>query len=73
MRFNIIDQGWVDALRRFMGDGKGPVPVWKNPDGTVNAQKTVECAFGLYNIKPVLEENGTNTGTTGNSDIGSKN
>jgi hypothetical protein len=46
------DQNWIDALRRFMGDGRGPVPFYKNTDGTVNAEKTVEHAFGLYNIKP---------------------
>jgi hypothetical protein len=35
-----------------MGDDTGPVPFCRLPDGDVDAQKTVEAAFGLYNIKP---------------------
>jgi hypothetical protein len=49
---NPIDQRWLDALRRFMGDGLGPVPFYRLPDGDIDAQKTVEAAFGLYGIKP---------------------
>lgn len=52
MHENPTDQGWIDALRRFIGEGQGMVPVWHNADGTVNAERTVEGAFGEYGIKP---------------------
>jgi hypothetical protein len=56
VQLNSRDQAWIDALRRFMGDGEtSPVPMFMNGDGTVNAEKTVEKAFGLYNIKPKAE------------------
>lgn len=45
-------------LRRFMGDGHGMVPIWKLPDGSINAERTVEAAFGLYNITPVEKSDG---------------
>jgi hypothetical protein len=54
LNLNPIDKAWIDALRRFMGDGHGPVPFYSNPDGSVNAEKTVEAAFSLYGIKPKL-------------------
>ncbi len=47
-----VDQGWIDALRRFIGEGTGEVPVWLTADGTVDAEHTVESAFALYDIKP---------------------
>ena len=52
---NPIDQGWIDALRRFMGDGHGLVPVYYKSNGSVDAEKTVEAAFMLYGIKPKEE------------------
>ena len=55
---NETDKKWINALRRFMGDGSGPAPIWKLPDGSINAERTVEAAFGLYNIKPVEKSDG---------------
>jgi hypothetical protein len=52
MKLNSMDEKWIAALRRFVGDGTGPVPMWLNPDGSVNAEKTVDRAFEMYNIKP---------------------
>lgn len=51
------DLKWIDALRYFMGDGRltQPVPNYKNDDGSVDAFRTLERAFGLYNIKPVTK------------------
>ncbi len=50
------DRKWIDALRHFMGDGsaKQNVPYYQNETG-VDAFKTLELAFGLYNIKPVTK------------------
>lgn len=53
-----IDNKWLNALRRFMGNGWGPVPYYRALDGSVDADKTVEAAFGLYNIKPKGEPSG---------------
>ncbi len=50
-----MDDKWIDALRRFMGNGKGYVPVWKNADGSIDANATLEAAFGMYGILPRVE------------------
>jgi hypothetical protein len=52
-KMDAIDQKWIDALRRFMGDGTGPVPTWQLPDGSIDAHRTIECVFGMYSIHPV--------------------
>jgi hypothetical protein len=49
---NARDQAWVNALRLFMGDGTGKVAVYMQPDGNVDAQKTITKAFSLYGISP---------------------
>lgn len=49
---NPIDYKWINALRRFIGNGRGPVPIWRNEDGTIDADKTLENIFAMYNIKP---------------------
>jgi hypothetical protein len=50
-----VDKKWVDALRRFIGNGTGYVPTYRLEDGSVDANKTLEAVFGLFDIKPRVE------------------
>lgn len=54
MNINPIDDKWLDALKRYLGDGskKGIVPFYRNPDGSIDANKTLDGVMGMYNIKP---------------------
>ena len=51
---NDRDRAWVDAMRRYMGDGTGCVPIYRNPDGTVNANATIDRLMQMYDIKPKI-------------------
>lgn len=45
------DQKWLDALQPYLGGGV--VPFFKNFDGTVNAQATIDNFCSLYDIQKV--------------------
>lgn len=51
---NDRDRAWVDAIKRYLGDGHGPVPVYRNQDGTVNAVATIDSLMRMYDIKSKL-------------------
>lgn len=54
---DIRDKAWIDALRRYLGDGTEhvPVPFYTNPDGTVDTIKTVDRFMTFWNINPAKE------------------
>lgn len=48
------DLKWINSLRRYIGDGKtSPVPTFRSKDGTIDADKTLDNIFGMFNIKPI--------------------
>ena len=50
-----VDQKWVDALRPYWGGGI--VPLFKNADGTVNAERTMEHFARMHRV-PKIGPNG---------------
>jgi hypothetical protein len=44
------DKKWVDALRQYLGDGTGEIPVYEAA-GQVDADRTMENFMAYFNIK----------------------
>jgi len=44
------DEKWVNALRQYLGDGTGLIPVFES-EGEINAEKTMEFFMGYWGIK----------------------
>lgn len=53
-QLNECDRKWIDAIRRYWGDGSAmvPVPTWKLPDGSVDAVQTLDWLMHAYKIAP---------------------
>jgi hypothetical protein len=52
-KMNEIDAKWISALKRYWGEGKGPVPFYRLPDGSVDAVQTLDRLLQAYGWKPL--------------------
>lgn len=50
-----IDVGWINALKPYLGGGI--VPIYRKPDGSIDAEKTMDQFCSLYGLKK-LDSNG---------------
>ena len=53
LNLNEIDRKWVDALKPYYGGGT--VPLYHNPDGTVDASRTIQRFAESHDVQPLQQ------------------